>query len=103
MGIWLPLERSLGRGGFAVNLLISGAGFAGRPAAAGESKDADDADPAALGEGDDAADANCLAGFLDPLAVDPRRALVDQRLGLGTAFRQPDAVEVEVDPQARPD
>ena len=65
----------------------------------GQGEHAKDADRAAQGERDDLSRAHFLSRFEHPLAVDPDVALVDQRLGEGAAFDQPDAVEIAVDAQ----
>jgi len=49
-------------------------------------------------EGDNAADPNALARFLDPLAVDPDVAGIDQCLRESPALQQADEEEEPVDP-----
>src|SRR5690348_19311 len=49
-------------------------------------------------KGDDAAEADLLAGLLDSPAVDPDMTFADQGLGERSAFHQPYAMEIAIDP-----
>ena len=50
-------------------------------------------------KGDDASGADRVAWLFHALAVDPNVTRLDNRLGQGSALRQPDAVKETVDPQ----
>ena len=56
------------------------------------------ADLAAEGQSYDASGLHLFAGLFDPLAIDADVAGLDQRLCVRSAFRQPYAVEEQVDP-----
>lgn len=86
--------------GIGSKLLIAKAGFGSRSPPIGQGEDAQDADLPAKRQRDDIPDMHLLAGLLDALAVDASVAAFDQTLSKSAAFHQPDAVEVEVDPQA---
>ena len=64
----------------------------------GEGGDAEDADRAAQGEGNDLPGTHFLGAFEDALAVDADVPGMDQSLRKRAALRQPDAVQITIDP-----
>jgi hypothetical protein len=91
--------RSISAADGTPNLLISAPRFSRRAALVGECQHSQHPHPVVKRQGDDAPDPHRFARLRDALAVDAGHALPDDRLRQRTAFYQPDAVEVAIDPQ----
>jgi hypothetical protein len=72
--------------------------FGRRAAARWECGDAQDADRPTQGQRNHLPDADFAGAFEHAFAIDTDMALIDQGLGGGSAFDDPDAVQEAIDP-----